>query len=263
MPMLDGSSTARVHAGRGRAQCVEAGVAVAPPPACVASALCYEVDRRRLIDGIDLTLSERGITVVMGPNGAGKSLLLKLLHGLIEPTAGTVRWGGAPPGPAVRRRQGMVFQRPVLLRRSTGANVDFVLGLVGRATIERRRALLAEVGLDQHERTPARKLSGGEQQRVALARALALEPSVLLLDEATANLDPASTQSIEAIASGARARGIKIVLVTHDVGQARRLADDVVFIHRGCLLEHRNAEDFFARPASAEAKAFLSGHLVL
>jgi tungstate transport system ATP-binding protein len=263
MPMPDGSSIAIGDTSDRRMYDDKAGVPVRSSSACVASGLCYDIARRRLIDGIDLTLSERGITAVMGPNGAGKSLLLKLLHGLIEPSAGAVRWGGLPPGPAVRRRQGMVFQRPVLLRRSAGANIDFVLGLNGRATPERRRAALAEVGLDQHERTPARKLSGGEQQRLALARALALEPSVLLLDEATANLDPNSVQSIEAIVSAARGRGIKVVLVTHDVGQARRLSDDVVFIHRGRLIEHRSAADFFAQPASAQARAFLAGQLVL
>jgi tungstate transport system ATP-binding protein len=157
----------------------------------------------------------------------------------------------------------MVFQRPVLLRRSAGANIDFVLALNGKATAVRRRALLAEVGLAHHERTPARKLSGGEQQRLALARALALEPSVLLLDEATANLDPNSTQAIEAIVSGARSRGIKVILVTHDVGQARRLADDIVFMHRGRLIEYQDAIRFFAQPASTEAGAFLAGQLVL
>jgi tungstate transport system ATP-binding protein len=261
--MLDGSSITVADTGDCRAGISGAGAPVNPLPACVARGLCYEIDRHRLIDSIDLDLPQRGITIVMGPNGAGKSLLLKLLHGLIEPSAGTVRWGGMPPGPAVRRRQGMVFQRPVLLRRSAGANIDFVLGLNGRATTERRRALLTEVGLERHERTPARKLSGGEQQRLALARALALEPSVLLLDEATANLDPNSTQSIETIVSGASARGIKIILVTHDVGQARRLADDVVFMHRGRLIERREANEFFAQPASTEARAFLAGQLVL
>jgi tungstate transport system ATP-binding protein len=263
MPMPDGSPITVAGAGDSRVGIGGAGAPITPLPACVARGLCYEIERRRLIDGIDLDLPQRGISAVMGPNGAGKSLLLKLLHGLIEPSVGAVSWGGMPPGPAVRRRQGMVFQRPVLLRRSAGANIDFVLNLNSRATAERRRALLAEVGLQSHERTPARKLSGGEQQRLALARALALEPSVLFLDEATANLDPNSTQSIETIVSGARARGIKIILVTHDVGQARRLADDVVFMHRGRLIEHREAHDFFAQPASAEARAFLAGQLVL
>jgi tungstate transport system ATP-binding protein len=263
MPMPDGTSIALAGADTDAMLRSEAGTAVNLLQACTASGLCYEIGRRRLIDGIDLRLSARGITVVMGPNGAGKSLLLKLLHGLIEPTTGSVTWGGMPPGPVVRRRQGMVFQRPVLLRRSAGANIDFVLGLNGKVTVERRRALLAEVGLEQHERTPARKLSGGEQQRLALARALALEPSVLLLDEATANLDPNSVQSIEAIVSGARARGIKIVLVTHDIGQARRLADDVAFMHRGRLIEHQDAMAFFSAPASLEGRTFLAGQLVL
>ena len=225
--------------------------------------LTLEAGGQTLVDGIDLRLAGGGITVVMGPNGAGKSLLLKLLHGLVEPTAGTVRWGGQPLGPAVRRRQAMVFQTAVLLRRSVAANVDFVLrsrGLGGRA---RRDALLAHVGLLERARQPARLLSGGEQQRLALARALAAEPEALLLDEPTASLDPASVGAIEEIVREARADGTKIVFVTHDVGQAKRLADEVVFLHRGRLTEHGPAAAFFAGPRTVEARVFLDGRLIV
>jgi tungstate transport system ATP-binding protein len=225
--------------------------------------LVFAAGNKRLIDGIDLTLAAGALTVIMGPNGAGKSLLLKLLHGLIQPAAGSVRWGGRPTGEAVRRRQALVFQRPVLLRRSVAANVRFVLQLRGADSVERCRELLEYVDLASRAEQPARRLSGGEQQRLALARALALEPEVLLLDEPTANLDPAATAAIEAIVQSVHRLGTKVLFVTHDLGQARRLADEVVFLHRGRVLEHTPAPQFFDQPVSREARDYLAGRLVL
>jgi tungstate transport system ATP-binding protein len=225
--------------------------------------LTYEVRGTRLIDGLDLRLAGAGITVIMGPNGAGKSLLLRLLHGLLAPTAGSVRWNGQALDEAVRKRQALVFQRPVLLRRSVLANLEFVLRLVPDAPAGRALELLRHVGLAELAARPARRLSGGEQQRLALARALALEPELLLLDEPTASLDPASVIAIETLVAEARAAGTKVVFVTHDIGQARRLADDVVFLHRGRITEQSPADRFFAAPASAEAQAYLAGQLVL
>ena len=216
-----------------------------------------------LIKGVDLTLPAQGATVIMGPNGAGKSLLLRLMHGLIAPSGGTVTWGGMPLGEAVRKRQAMVFQRPVLLRRSVAANIDFVLRLRGRADPGRRREILDHAGLAAHADQPARLLSGGEQQRLAMARALATEPDVLFMDEPTSNLDPASTLVIEEIAKAARDRGTKIIFITHDMGQARRLADDVVFVHKGKVLEHSPAETFFTQPASTEAGDYMAGKIIL
>ncbi|ARE38849.1 ABC-type tungstate transport system, ATP-binding protein [Rhodovulum sp. P5] len=215
-----------------------------------------------LISGLDLRLRPTGLTVVMGPNGAGKSLLLRLLHGLIAPSRGTVRWGGLPMSPAVMRRQALVFQKPVLLRRSVAANVDFVLRARG---VDRRRrdALLARVGLADKAGQAARHLSGGEQQRLCLARALATEPEVLLLDEPTASLDPSSCHAIESIIRDAACNGVRVILVSHDVGQARRLADDVVFLHRGRVTEHRPAREFFENPKTEVARAHLAGRLVL
>jgi tungstate transport system ATP-binding protein len=220
-------------------------------------------DGRRLLDGVDLRLPDAGITMLMGPNGAGKSLLLKILHGLVRPMAGRVEWGGEPMSEAVRRRQALVFQKPVLLRRSVAANIDFVLKARGSRDPTRRDALLDHVGLLARARQPARLLSGGEQQRLALARALAIEPVVLLLDEPTASLDPASVAAIEAIVQGAHERGVKIVFVTHDVGQARRLAHDVAFLAKGRLVEHAPAARFLDAPRSAEARAYLAGRLVV
>jgi tungstate transport system ATP-binding protein len=228
--------------------------------------LVFEAGGRRLIDGLNLTLRPGVRTVVMGPNGSGKSLTLRLLHGLLQPSAGAILWGGRPADDAIRRRQAMVFQRPVLLRRSAIANVTHALRSRGVPRHERHaraERMLAKAGLAALAHTPARLLSGGEQQRLALARALSLEPEILFLDEPTANLDPASTLAIEHLIQTAHEQGTKIVLVTHDVGQAKRLADEVVFLHQGRVEEQCSAGDFFAAPASMRARAFLEGRLVL
>lgn len=228
-----------------------------------ARSLVYEIAGKRLIDGIDLDISDGPISVVMGPNGAGKSILLRLLHGLTAPTAGSVRWGGRPPNEGVRRRQAMVFQRPVLLRRSVAANVDFILRLRNVGNRNRRHELLRKVGLERQANQNARQLSGGEQQRLALARALAQNPEVLLLDEPTASLDPPSSAAIESIVRAAHRNGTKIIFVTHDVGQAVRLADEVIFLHHGRVLEQSAATTFFDRPASEAARNYLTGRIVL
>lgn len=242
----------RDHAGQ---------IDTAPTLPCRVEALDLEAGGQRVLHGIDLTLADRGITVLMGPNGAGKSQFLRALHGLATPSRGQITWGGHPLSATTRRAQAMVFQRPVLLRRSVAANIDFVLHARGADSVARRNALLAHVGLGDRLNQPARALSGGEQQRLALARALATEPAVMLLDEPTANLDPTSTAMIEDIVRAARADGVKIVFVTHDIGQAKRLADDVVFLHEGRLAEHSAASTFFDGPASAAARAYLEGHL--
>jgi tungstate transport system ATP-binding protein len=231
-----------------------------------ASGVGFEVNGRRLIDGLELRLERDTLTVILGPNGAGKSLTLRLLHGLLQPSAGTIRYAGRPIDRAVRLRQAMVFQRPVLLRRSALANVRFALRARGEARThvnERALAALRRAGLDGLADRSARVLSAGEQQRLALARAMSLRPDVLFLDEPAANLDPAATLAIEGQIRAARRDGTKIVLVTHDLGQARRLAEEVVFIHRGRVTEHSPAERFFSSPASTAARAHLEHRLVL
>ena len=225
--------------------------------------LTLRISGQTLLDGVSFKLSGNAITAVMGFNGAGKSLLLRLLHGLIEATSGTIIWAGRPMSNELRRRQAMVFQKPVLLRRSVAANVDFVLVQSGRRNPARRDSLLERVGLAHLARRPARLLSGGEQQRLALARALAMEPGVLFLDEPTASLDPGSTAMIEDIVKGAQAGGTKIIFVTHDVGQAKRVAGDVLFLHQGKLAEQALAETFFSAPSSSAAQAYLSGRLTV
>ena len=230
-------------------------------PLFTLDALDYRAGGRALLMGIAFTLGAGPPTVILGPNGAGKSLLLRLCHGLLAPAAGGITWADN----TARARQAMVFQRPVMLRRSVLGNLRFA---VARAGVPRscRAARAAEAldraGLADQARQPARALSGGEQQRLALARAWATGPRVLFMDEPTASLDPAATRRVEAMTTAIAAEGTKVVLTTHDLGQARRLAGEVLFLHRGRLLEHAPAERFFDAPASAEAHAFLAGELL-
>jgi tungstate transport system ATP-binding protein len=224
----------------------------------------FAVGNTKLIEDLSFTLAAGPRTVILGPNGAGKSLTLRLCHGLLQPTSGAVRWAG-PGAQDTPRRQAMVFQNPVMLRRSALDNVVYALALNGvpRAQrVARAEQALARVGLDAIARRPARALSTGEQQRLALARAWALEPDVLFLDEPTASLDPAATRAIEQAIDGVHQSGAKVVMTTHDLGQAHRLADEVLFLHHGRLVESGPAADFFAAPRSREAAAFLAGELL-
>jgi tungstate transport system ATP-binding protein len=223
-----------------------------------------QVDGRKLLADLSLEIGAGPRTVILGPNGAGKSLLLRICHGLLAPSAGQVRWCGPLAGEA-RRRQALVFQRPVLLRRSAAANVAYALRLRHVPAPERVRRVaeaLDLVGLGALGDRAARALSGGEQQRLALARAWALRPDVLFLDEPTASLDPAATRGIEDAIRAVHARGTTIVMTTHDLYQARRLAERVLFLHRGRLLEAAPAERFFTAPATPEARAFIQGELL-
>ncbi|EWY42102.1 ABC transporter ATP-binding protein [Skermanella stibiiresistens SB22] len=224
----------------------------------------YTVGGSTLIGALDLTLQGHAPTVILGPNGAGKSLTLRLCHGLIHPTGGTVEWLGPGAG-GHRRRDAMVFQRPVMLRRSAVGNLIHALALAGVGYRQRRaaaRTALGRFGLEAIAERPARVLSGGEQQRLALARAWSLKPEVLFLDEPTANLDPTATRAVETMIGEFVRDGIKIVMTTHDLGQARRLAGEIVFLNRGALIEQTPAPIFFERPRTQEAAAFLRGDLL-
>lgn len=228
----------------------------------------FEAGGMRLIKDFDCRFEADKRTVIIGPNGAGKSLLLRLCHGLLQPSGGRVHWCGAgtAKGPSfVTERQAMLFQRPVMLRRSVAANVEYALSLRKVSRNERHvivDQVLQKTGLRRHWDQPARVLSGGEQQRLALARAWALSPEVLFLDEPTANLDPSATHSVEEIINAIGNSGTRIIMTTHDLGQARRMADDVMFLHRGRLLEHADADPFFENPQNDLAQAFLRGELL-
>ena len=222
----------------------------------------YAVGGKTLLSGITLRIEAGQRLVVMGANGAGKSLFLRLCHGLIDPTQGRRRWASDE---ARAEAQAMVFQRPVLLRRSVAANLDYPLALKGMSRAARRETVtrtLDRFGLNDLAERPARLLSGGEQQRLALARAWAMRPQVLFLDEPSSALDPSATRIIEEMVAQFSDEGITIVMTTHDLGQARRLAAQVAFLHRGRLIEHRPAAEFFAGPEAAEARAFLAGDLI-
>lgn len=221
--------------------------------------MSYSVNGTRILDRITLEVRAGPRTVILGPNGAGKSVFMRICHGLLKPTSGRVRWAGRNG-----QRQAMVFQRPVMLRRSALANAMYGLKLAGLPRRERKlRAhdVLEAVGLETRAQQPARMLSGGEQQKLALARAWALGPEVLFLDEPTANLDPAATREVETIIGQIHASGTKIIMTTHNLGQARRLGDEILFMDRGRVVEHAPADRFFAAPRSAEAATFIKGEL--
>jgi len=204
-----------------------------------------------VLDRLSLILAAGEPTVLIGPNGAGKSTVLRAAMGLLQPTAGRIVRDGEP-------RRAIVFQRPTMLRRSAAANVRYAT-----AGPDRTSELLALVGLAEAADRPARRLSAGEQQRLAFARALARDPAVLFLDEPTASLDPASTKAIEDLVRMVSARGIKVVMSTHDLGEARRLAGDMVLLHRGRLVEAADAARFFEAPCTEEARKFIAGELLV
>jgi tungstate transport system ATP-binding protein len=217
-----------------------------------------------ILDRITLTLVSGPPTILVGPNGSGKSTLLRAAMGLVTPSRGRITWGGREDVPPTRRA--IVFQRPAMLRRTASGNIRYALRASGIARAElqsRIDDLLALVGLEQLGDRPARRLSGGEQQRLALARALARDPVVLFLDEPTASLDPAATKSIEDIVRAVSQRGIKVVMATHDLGEARRLAGEIVMLHRGRVIETGPASSFFNTPQTGEAKTFLAGELLV
>ena len=224
--------------------------------------LCFSAPDKPLINQLSFTIKETGISALMGPNGAGKSLTLRLLHGLLSPTSGNISWGETSWQGAIVQ-QAMVFQKPVLLRRSVLDNLRYVETLAPKGLAEGAiEAALAQAKLTDKTAVPARRLSGGEQQRLVMARALMLNPAVLLLDEPTSSLDPRATRDVEEIIQAAKARGVKIILVTHDVGQAKRLADEILFIHQGCLCEQGPAQEMIDAPTSAPARQYFAGEIV-
>ncbi len=221
----------------------------------------YSAGATRILCDVDLALKAGGPTLLLGPNGSGKTTLLRLAMGLMAPTSGRVTFSGADAAP--RGSRAIVFQKPVMLRRTVAENIVFALNAARRpAALSDVQRLLELAQIAPLVDRAARRLSGGEQQRLALARALAREPQVLFLDEPTASLDPASTKLVEEIIGHVSASGIKIVMSTHDLGQARRLARDVLFLAKGRVIEHAPADRFFTEPSSEEARRFLAGDIV-
>jgi tungstate transport system ATP-binding protein len=222
--------------------------------------LSYSVDAVEVVREVSFAIEHGSRTIVLGANGAGKSVLLRLLHGLLSPSNGEIRWSRSD----AKFKQAMVFQRPVMLRRTARENIEFALHIAGRRSDVSSAAgkALESVGLAHLADRPARLCSGGEQQRIALARAWALAPEVLFLDEPTASLDPTATKAIEEVIAAINKTGTTIIMTTHDIGQAKRIANRVLFLHRGRLVEDAPAEHFFAAPTSPEAAAFIKGELL-
>lgn len=222
-----------------------------------------EVGGVRILDDLHLTLG-LGTTVVIGPNGAGKTTLLRAAMGLVPVARGRITWGGRSATPPVRRS--MLFQHSAMLRRSAIGNLCYALAAYGmpyRGRTKRAVELLALVGLEALAKRPARALSGGERRRLAFARALARDPELLILDEPTAGLDPTAARMIEDLVISTAARGVTVLMSTHDLSQAKRLAGEIVLLHRGRVVECAAAAAFFAGPGTPEAARFVAGELLL
>ena len=206
-----------------------------------------------------LSLDLKAPTMILGPNGSGKSVFLRLLHGLVQPDQGSIRF---PEAYRDTLMQSMVFQRPVLLRRTALANVAFPLEARGMAKTDAKplaKSWMAHAELEKHFSTPARRLSGGEQQRLALARALAVSPKLLLLDEPCAHLDPNATIKLEHMINSAVEADIKVIMVTHDAAQARRLGEEFILMHRGEVVAQHCKDQFFAQTSNENLARFLAG----
>lgn len=217
-----------------------------------------------LLDNLNTTVESAGTTIILGPNGAGKSLLLRIAHGLDLPDQGSLQWNQQTPQPGEPWRA-FVFQKPVFLQRSVYANLEYVLKLhkIGKTNCDSLiREALQHTGLAELAARSARTLSGGEQQRLNIARAWILKPKVMLLDEPTAELDPSGVATIEMLIKAIAQQCTKIVMTTHSLGQAKRLASDILFLHQGRLIEHTSANLFFSQPKTDLAKDFIAGKLL-
>jgi len=229
--------------------------------------LVLDVKGKKLINNLSFTCEANGITALMGPNGAGKSLTLRLLHNLIKKTSGTIRWNDVTDKKLIQNAQAMVFQKPVLLRRSVIENLRYNLNVKNiKNKTEQDKLIdeaLSKAGLQDQANSPARLLSGGEQQKLAMTRALMDNPSILFLDEPTASLDPNATLVIEDLIKEADSKGTKIILVTHDIGQANRLAEEIIFLNQGQVSEQGPAKELVANPQSKPAQQYFAGEIVI
>ena len=219
------------------------------------------LDERKILSSLNLSINSDDVTVIMGPNGAGKSIFLKILNGILTPTSGCITWNNKKQFSDTLNTQAFVFQKPILLRRSVIANLDYMDSVLGYKKKISKDRLLEIVQLKKQKNQPARMLSLGEQQRLSLIRSLMLRPNLLLLDEPTANLDPASTKIIEDIILNLKMMGIKIIFVTHNILQAKRIADEIIFLNEGKMVEHLNKQEFFSNSKSIEVQNYLNGIL--
>ena len=219
------------------------------------------LDERKILSSLNLSINSDNVTVIMGPNGAGKSIFLKILNGILTPTSGCITWNNKKQFSDTLNTQAFVFQKPILLRRSVIANLDYMDSVLGYKKKISKDRLLEIVQLQKQKNQPARMLSLGEQQRLSLVRSLMLRPNLLLLDEPTANLDPASTKIIEDIILNLKMMGIKIIFVTHNILQAKRIADEIIFLNEGKMVEHLNKQEFFSNSKSIEVQNYLNGIL--
>ena len=217
---------------------------------------------RNLINIPNLQFDSKSISVIIGPNGAGKSLLINLIQGLIIPSTGTIKVKSLTMDDN-RKKVSIMMQKPVFLRRTTEQNIQFVLELNKDKRKVSYLDVLERFDLIAQKKILANKLSGGEKQRLALALAICTNSKILLLDEPTANADPLTTIKIEKIIKEEAIAGKKILLVTHNIPQAKRLGQDIAFIHRGKVLEHSDKAVFLNHPKVKEINQFLEGEILI
>ena len=223
-----------------------------------------EINRKRLIGPINLEIEQNGISILLGANGSGKTTLLEAIHGLRKLSAGKVEW--TISNSLAAAQQAFVFQSPIMLRRTVAENLAFPLKVrrISKSVATTEAMIWAKkIGLEEKIKQQAVLLSGGEMQAIAVARALITKPKMLFLDEPTASLDGATKKAIEDILISASSNGTKILMSTHDLGQAKRLAKDIIFLHNGIVEAHCSKEKFLAEPPSKAAKQFLAGDIVL
>ena len=206
---------------------------------------------------VSISVARGELVALVGPNGSGKTTLLRAMHGLLRME------GTRALGPQAQR-QAMVFQRPFMMRLSVRNNLRLALWLAGvpRAQWDERcAAALARVALQGLEERPARALSGGQQQRLAIARAWAVQPTLLFLDEPTASLDPTAKKEVEALLAGFAADGMTLVMSTHNLGQAKRLASRVVYLEDGEIHADLPTAQFFDGALQGRARQFVKGEM--
>ena len=225
--------------------------------------LSVVLGQKLILDKINCKIKSNSITAVLGPNGAGKSIFLQTINGLVSIQSGRLIFNSMQNNQEIREQQAMVFQTPVLLRRTVMANMQFVSNLRNKKSNQLRKNLLDKVGLEGSEEKPARLLSGGEKQRLSMARALIVNPNLLLLDEPTANLDPYSLNLIEDLVLEENSIGKTVIFTTHDMSQAKRLATDVIFLNKGKVLEQTVSKTFFKKPKTFEAQKYINGEILI